>query len=59
MDYVREMKERNLINVKLGKGVSTVVPERIDLNSELSKTIFYLRSNNDYRNVKVQIKKWR
>lgn len=56
MDYVREMKERNLINVKLGKGVSTVVPERIDLNSELSKTIFYLRSNNDYRNVKVQIK---
>lgn len=55
-DYVKAKKERKLVNVSHKQGIMTCVPEYIDLNSDLNEVTFYLRSNGDYRNAKIEIK---
>ena len=55
-NYAKNKKERQLIKVINTKGIMTCVPEYIDLNSELKEVTFYLRSDNDYRNAKIEIK---
>lgn len=44
-NYCKNKANRKLIKVINNKNVLTCVPQYIDLNSELSKTIFYFRSN--------------
>lgn len=55
-NYCKNKVNRKLIKVINNKNVLTCVPQYIDLNSELSKTIFYLRSSGNYVDKKVVIK---
>lgn len=55
-NYCKNKANRKLIKVINNKNVLTCVPQYIDLNSELSKTIFYLRSSENYVDKKVVIK---
>ena len=55
-NYCKNKANRKLIKVINNKNVLTCVPQYIDLNSELSKTIFYLRSSGNYVDKKVVIK---
>ena len=40
---------RNLVRVEVGERLSSCVPQLIDLNEDLSKVVFYLRSDDDYQ----------
>ena len=55
-NYCKNKANRKLIKVINNKNVLTCVPQYIDLNSELSKIIFYLRSSGNYVDKKVVIK---
>ena len=55
-NYCKNKANRKLIKVINNKNVLTCVPQYIDLNSELSKTIFYLRSCGNYIDKKVVVK---
>ena len=55
-DYCIDKKERKLIKVIKNQGLLSVVPQYVDLNSDLHNVTFYLRSNGNYSNKKVIIK---
>ena len=55
-EYVKNITNRNLVKVVNAKGILTCVPQYIDLNSDLSKVTFYIRSNANYVDKKVSIK---
>lgn len=55
-NYCKNKANRKLIKVINNKNVLTCVPQYIDLNSELSKTIFYIRSSGNYVDKKVVVK---
>ena len=55
-EYVKNNKERKPIEVTSNKGILTLVPQYLDLYSDLSKTTFYIRSDNDYKDVKIVVK---
>ena len=55
-EFVKCRRERQLIKVINKKGIMTCVPEYLDLNSNLKEVIFYLRSNDDYKDASIEIK---
>ncbi|MDO4940715.1 MAG: NAD(P)/FAD-dependent oxidoreductase [Erysipelotrichaceae bacterium] len=55
-EYVKNNKTRDLVEVKNSKGILTCVPQYLDLNSNLSKVNFYLRSDNNYKDAKIIVK---
>ena len=55
-DYVKNKKQRKLIDVKNGYGIFTCIPQYLDLNSDLSNVSFYLRSNGNLSDKKIVIK---
>ena len=55
-DYIKEKKKRNLIKVINKEGILTCIPQYLDLNSDLHKTNFYIRSDNDYKDAKIIVK---
>lgn len=55
-EYVKNNKARNLVEVKNKKGILTCIPQYLDLNSDLSKVNFYLRSDNNYKDAKIVVK---
>lgn len=44
---------RNLVEAVVGERVSSCVPQRLDLEADLSHVVFYLRSDGDYENRRV------
>jgi len=54
-NYVNKKKDRKLVDVEKGKGLMSIVPQRLNINSDLSKTTFFIRSDNDYRDKKLII----
>jgi thioredoxin reductase len=57
INYINESKPRAFLNVQRGGGIGSVVPQKINTNSDLAETIFYIRSDGDYKNKKVVLKK--
>ena len=55
-EFVKNNKNRNLIKVNINSNILTLVPQYIDLNSDLSKVTFYIRSNDNYKDAKIMIK---
>ena len=55
-NYIKELKNRNLVEVTNKSGIMTCVPQYLDLNSDLSKVNFYIRSDNDYNDAKIIVK---
>ena len=55
-EFVKNNKNRNLIKVNINSNILTLVPQYIDLNSNLSKVTFYIRSNDNYKDAKIMIK---
>lgn len=55
-EYVKNTNNRKLVKVINSQGILTCVPQYIDLNSDLSKTTFYIRSNANYVDKKVSVK---
>ena len=55
-EYVKNHSQRNLVKVKNTKGIMTCIPQYIDLNSDREKVTFYLRSDDDYKNVIISVK---
>lgn len=51
--FARDHSQRNLREVKVGRGVATCVPQRIDIDGPLDDVCVYLRSDGDYRDVTV------
>lgn len=49
-------KVRVLVDVNVGKGLLYLLPEQLDLNSDLSGVIFYFRSITDMDNAKLILK---
>jgi len=41
-------RAKNLIRVDVGERLSSCVPQLVDLNGDLSRVVFYLRSDGDY-----------
>lgn len=54
-DFVLNRRERKLVDVVKGEGIMSIVPQRLNLNSDLTKTSFFVRSNNDYKDKKLII----
>ena len=54
--YSKEKEKRNLVKVNINKKILTCIPQYIDLNSDRSNTIFYLRSNANYVDKEVIVK---
>ena len=54
--YANNKTNRKLIKVNSKQGIMTYIPQYIDLNSDLNKVCFYLRSNNDYKDAKIEVK---
>ncbi|NCA67532.1 MAG: FAD-dependent oxidoreductase [Clostridia bacterium] len=46
-------KERKLVEVGVGKGCLYLLPEQLDLNSDISKVVFYFRSICDMDNARI------
>lgn len=57
MDYIKGRKPRAFLAVERGAGIASVVPQRLDVNSDLSKVVFYIRSDGDHRERKLLLKK--
>lgn len=51
--YAHGHAPRTLREVRMGKGVATCVPQRVDVGGPLDDVGFYLRSDGDYRDVTV------
>lgn len=54
-NFVKNKKERKLKNVIKEKGIMSIVPQKLDLNSDLKNTTLFIRSDNDYENKKLVI----
>ncbi|MBQ9005645.1 MAG: FAD-dependent oxidoreductase [Atopobiaceae bacterium] len=46
-------RAKNLVRVEVGERLSSCVPQLIDLNGDLSKVVFFLRSDGDYQGGRV------
>ena len=55
-EYIKEKKTRDLVKINTSKGILALVPQYIDLNSDLNKTTLYIRSDNNYKDAKIIIK---
>ena len=55
-EYIKEKKTRDLVKLNTSKGILALVPQYIDLNSDLNKTTLYIRSDNNYKDAKIIIK---
>ena len=49
-------QEKELIDIEKGELIASIVPQKLNIKSDLSKVIFYIRSNNNYKNKKIIIK---
>lgn len=68
VDYVSESGEtagthaasqsapRHLVNITVGKGLLYVVPQMLDVNSDLKSVVMYFRANAEMQNKKLVIK---
>jgi hypothetical protein len=50
-----KIKNRNLVNVTKNKNLLYVVPQKINLDAPLDKTVFYFRVAEEYENAKLTI----
>lgn len=48
--------ERRLVSVEVGEGLSSCVPQLIDLEGSLDSVVFYLRSDGDYRDCRLMLR---
>lgn len=55
-EYSKNNRNRNLVKINNTKGILTLVPQYIDLNSDIKNVTFYIRSDSDYKNAKIVIK---
>lgn len=47
-EYVLQKRSRDLVPVKTQEGIAVCVPQYLDKNHDLKRTVLYLRSDHDY-----------
>ena len=50
-------KERAFVSVNANKDIAYIIPQKLNLNSDLSNVTFYLRSKGNFTNKKIVFKK--
>ena len=50
-------KERTFVSVNANKDIAYIIPQKLNLNSDLSNVTFYLRSKGNFTNKKIVFKK--